>query len=145
MAGEENVYSPGKSRIIVELNGWRICPLICYDLRFPVWCRNSDEYDVLLFTANWPARRRFAWKQLLVARAIENQSYVAALNRVGKDGKGIPYSGDSIVLGPFGEKVAGAVPSKEQLLLVTLDYRELKSARSAFPVMLDRDAFRIVN
>ena len=143
MAGEEKVYSSGKSRLVTELNGWRICPLICYDLRFPVWCRNSDEYDLLLFVANWPSRRRFAWKQLLAARAIENQCYVAGLNRVGKDGKGIPYTGDSIVHGPFGETLAKAAASREEVVRVRLTYKDLQEARRTFPVMLDRDRFLV--
>lgn len=145
MAGEEKVYTAGTKRVIVSLGGWRICPLVCYDLRFPVWCRNADEYDLLLFVANWPSRRRLAWKQLLTARAIENQCYVAGLNRVGKDGKGIPYTGDSIIHGPFGETLAKATPSRQQVIRVSLEYKALQDARKHFPVMLDRDAFKILN
>ena len=98
MAGEHEHYTAGQSRLIIDIEGWRICPLVCYDLRFPVWARNNDEYDVLIYTANWPSMRAAHWNKLLVARAIENQSYVAGVNRVGTDGKGYPYDGDSLSL-----------------------------------------------
>jgi omega-amidase len=145
MAKEEKTYTAGTKRIIVELNGWKICPLICYDLRFPVWCRNNNEYDLLLFVANWPSRRKFAWKQLLVARAIENQCFLAGLNRVGKDGKGIPYSGESIVHDPAGETVLKIKPGTEGVFITTLDPKILADYRKNFPVMMDRDRFVLKN
>jgi omega-amidase len=141
MAKEEQTYTAGTKRLLVELNGWSICPLICYDLRFPVWCRNNNEYDLLLFVANWPSRRKFAWQQLLVARAIENQCFVAGLNRVGKDGKGIPYTGNSIVHGPAGETVLKIKPNTEGVFITTLDPKVLTDVRKKFPVMMDRDGF----
>ena len=93
MANEHRYFNAGRKRISVNWKGWKICPLVCYDLRFPVWSRNTEQFDLLLYVANWPARRKFAWSRLLVARAIENQCYVAGLNRVGLDGMGISYSG----------------------------------------------------
>jgi len=143
MAREEQTYSSGSKRLIVELKGWKICPLICYDLRFPVWCRNTEEFDLQLFVANWPSRRKFAWKQLLVARSIENQCFVAGLNRVGKDGSGYSYSGDSIIHGPAGETILKMKPNSSGVAIAVLDYQVLKKFRSVFPVSLDRDTFQI--
>jgi predicted amidohydrolase len=91
----------------VRHKGWRICPLVCYDLRFPVWSRNRDDYDLLLFVANWPARRAVAWKTLLRARAIENLSYVVGVNRIGKDGNGTTYAGESAAIDFLGNTLAG--------------------------------------
>lgn len=144
MANEHQTYSSGKKKLIVQWKGWRICPLVCYDLRFPVWSRNTGDYDLLLYVANWPERRRFAWSQLLIARAIENQCFVAGLNRVGADGKNITYSGDSVVLDPFGEKISNIKPSKVQIETIKLDPKTLLDARKHFPVMMDRDRFRIL-
>jgi omega-amidase len=143
MAREHNTYSPGTKRLIVEWRGWRICPLVCYDLRFPVWSRNRDEFDLLIYVANWPEKRRFAWSQLLIARAIENQCYVAGLNRVGVDGKGIPYTGDSVVLDPVGMKISSTKPSKTSVETVVLSMRKLEDLRKQFPVMMDADKFMI--
>src|SRR3954465_9314160 len=98
LAQEQNTYTGGEKRLIVTWKDWRICPLVCYDLRFPVWSRNdarNKKYDVLIYVANWPEKRVYAWKQLLIARAIENQSYVIGLNRIGKDGSGFNHTGDS--------------------------------------------------
>lgn len=133
MANEDATYTIGEERLIVELNGWKICPLICYDLRFPVWCRNRKDYDVLIFVANWPERRIFAWKQLLIARAIENQSYVIGVNRVGEDGKGIIHSGDSVALDFMGASLSKIIPHKEMIETVTLSYRNLEDYRALFP------------
>ena len=101
-SGEDKHYTAGTERLIVTYKGWKICPLICYDLRFPVWSRNTVDYDVLIYTANWPEPRSFHWKTLLVARAIENQSYVIGVNRVGVDALGSLHSGDSCVINPYG-------------------------------------------
>lgn len=141
LAKEEDTYTEGRSRLIVELKGWRVCPLICYDLRFPVWSRNRNEYDLLIYVANWPERRAFAWKQLLIARAIENQTYVAAVNRVGADGNNVIHSGDSIVLGPAGECVSQATVGKEQIFVATLSYDELIKFRTNFTFLNDADEF----
>ena len=142
MANEHEIYTPGKKRIIIEWKGWRICPLVCYDLRFPVWSRNANEYDLLLYVANWPSRRKFAWQQLLVARAIENQCYVAGVNRVGKDGNGIAYPGLSVVLDPAGETLK-KFGSSENVTTVKLDKPALENYRKSFPVMMDADKFVI--
>jgi omega-amidase len=107
-AGEEKVYTPGDGRLLVVCHGWKIRPFICYDLRFPIWTRNiGNAYDAAIFVANWPERRAPHWKALLKARAIENQCYVAAVNRVGVDGNGHRYSGDSCIIDPMGRVVAG--------------------------------------
>lgn len=103
MAGEHKVYSPGNSHLTVYVNGWKLRPFICYDLRFPIWVRNiANQYDAAIFVANWPARRTHHWKLLMQARAVENQCYVIGVNRVGKDGNGHAYSGDSSIIDPLG-------------------------------------------
>ncbi len=144
MAGEEKIFTPGKERLLVTLHGWKICPLICYDLRFPVWSRNVEEnYDLLLYTANWPEVRRHPWKTLLTARAIENQCYVAGVNRVGPDGNGINHSGDSALLDPKGEIIEAPEPYNTECVTATLSYAALKEFREKFPVSRDADAFEI--
>jgi omega-amidase len=140
LSDEPKVFSSGKERIIVELNGWKICPLICYDLRFPVWSRNKNDYDVLLYVANWPERRVQAWKYLLIARAIENQSYVIGVNRVGNDGNDIYHSGDSMVLDPLGN-VLYHKQHEEDVTTVELNYDDLKKAREQLPFLKDADDF----
>ena len=142
MAGEHEHYRPGLSRLIVEYRGWRICPLICYDLRFPVWSRNQDDYDLLLYVANWPVARRYAWTQLLIARAIENQAYVAGVNRVGTDGNGVSYSGFSSVIDPMGQ-VLFEQPDTEVMHTETLSWEQLQAVRDKLPFLRDRDQFTI--
>jgi omega-amidase len=106
MGKEDDTYTAGDKRLIVELNGWKICPMICYDLRFPVWLRNVDaEYDLMIFVANWPERRALHWRTLIPARAIENQAYVIAVNRVGHDGNEVYHSGDSTCIDPNGKVI----------------------------------------
>jgi len=149
MAGEQNEYAAGDERLVVQVKGWNICPLICYDLRFPVWSRNKMhneqyEYDVLIYVANWPERRSFAWKSLLVARAIENQSYLIGLNRVGEDGNGINYSGDSVALNFLGEKISQMEGDFDGIEIVTLNFEKLSHFRNQFPAGLDADNFEIV-
>jgi omega-amidase len=145
MAAEHEVYTAGTSRLVVTLNGWRICPLICYDLRFPVWSRNiGPDYDLLLYVANWPAKRNLAWKTLLPARAIENLAYVVGVNRVGEDGKGITYSGDSGVYGPAGETI-WQQSHEEAFQTVKLSIEPLQAYRQAFPAFLDADPFTLHN
>jgi omega-amidase len=144
MAGENIQYTEGNKKLITTIKGWRICPLICYDLRFPVWSRNiQNEYDVLLYTANWPEARSHAWKSLLPARAIENQCYVAAANRIGMDGKALHYSGDSVVLDFLGKPLATGDVGKEEIVEAVLKYEELEKFRKAFPASLDQDKFEI--
>lgn len=140
MAGEHKHYAAGDEQIVLELNGWRIRPLICYDLRFPLWSRDPRTTDLLLYTANWPAARRQHWNRLLPARAIENLCYVAAVNRIGEDGKGHPYSGDSQVLDFQGEALLAAGDANG-VFRVTLKANELAAYRERFPAYLDADAF----
>lgn len=143
-AGEDAHYSRGSRKLIVQVNGWRICPLICYDLRFPAWARNVPgcEYDVLIYVANWPERRSLAWKTLLQARAIENQAYCIGVNRVGRDGKDIAYSGDSSVFDPLGETL-WQHSDTEAVHTVQLSRRKLEETRSQFPFLRDADTFLI--
>jgi omega-amidase len=142
LAKEERTYSPGKGKIVEEINGWRICPFICYDLRFPVWLRNKEEYDLSIFVANWPERRSTAWKTLLRARAIENLCYVAGCNRSGTDGNDIFYSGDSALISPDGEAIA-EISKTEGIIDQTLDLYDLKVFRRKFQFHRDRDSFTI--
>ncbi len=144
IAGEEAKFTPGLERLIVPLKGWRICFQVCYDLRFPVWSRNQDDYDVLVYLASWPAARSDVWNTLLRARAIENQSYVIGVNRVGTDGNGIFHIGESMIVDPKGI-IAGAFPTgKEEVKTFTLLRDEIREYREKFPVWKDRDEF-IVN
>lgn len=159
MAKEDNYYCAGENKIIVELKGWKICPLVCYDLRFPVWSRNYKEkeksqkskeknnpqyeYDILIYVANWPERRAHPWKTLLMARAIENQCYVVGLNRVGEDGNKIEHSGDSAMINAKGEVISTIKPNQEYTETVTLNFSELDNFRKAFPAILDADDFEI--
>lgn len=141
---EDKHYTPGDKRLIAQVNGWRINLQICYDLRFPVWARNQgNEYDLLLYVANWPEQRSLAWKTLLQARAIENQSYVAGVNRVGTDGKNNNYIGDSSVFGPLGEKI-WQCSGEKACHTVTLEKEPLQKARSAFPFLNDADKFLLL-
>ncbi|MFB4392610.1 MULTISPECIES: amidohydrolase [unclassified Pseudomonas] len=140
MAGEHKHYTPGERQVQFELKGWRIRPLICYDLRFPVWSRDAQDTDLLLYTANWPAARRQHWNRLLPARAIENLCFVAAVNRVGTDGKGFAYSGDSQVLDFQGENLLSAGEA-DGVFTVVLRAAELAAYRARFPANLDADTF----
>lgn len=145
MAGENEHYSNGENKVIVDYKGFKICLQVCYDLRFPVWSRRTarDNYDVLLYVANWPERRSHAWKSLLVARAIENQSYVIGVNRVGVDGNNIAYSGDSVVLSYLGETLTQNTATAEWMETVTLHKNELLNFRKSFPAEKDADEFTI--
>ena len=142
MAGEHEHYESGNDRVLALVKGWRVRPLICYDLRFPVWSRRREDYDLLIYVANWPARRRTAWQTLLRARAIENQAYAIGVNRIGRDGAEIDYAGDSAVLDPMGDALVDAGDA-ESVATVTLDYAVLEKLRKHFPVHLDADAFSI--
>ncbi|AWV07121.1 amidohydrolase [Marilutibacter maris] len=149
-ANEHQRYAAGRERLTVEWKGWRICPQVCYDLRFPVFARNrydveradALDYDLLLFVANWPAARAYPWKTLLRARAIENLCYVAGLNRVGSDGNGIHYSGDSAVIDFLGHPVSECT-DEEVVVTTTLQASELAAHRERFPAMLDGDSFQL--
>ncbi len=143
MAEENKTYASGDKKLIVELAGWKICPLVCYDLRFPVWSRNTGDYDCLIYVANWPERRSYAWRSLLIARAIENQAYTIGVNRIGKDGKEVEYTGHSVVLNAKGEPISNSKPNMESVETVTLSWQELENYRKEFPVALDADKFTI--
>jgi omega-amidase len=144
MGEENNHYTAGNARLTIEWKGWKICPLVCYDLRFPVWSRNlqSDPYDILLYVANWPARRAHAWSTLLQARAIENQCYVIGVNRVGADGNGLEYRGDSVALDYLGEPVA-MLGNHETERVVPISKADLAAYRQNFPALSDADDFEI--
>jgi len=142
IGGENDNYRPGNKRVVVELKGWRILPLICYDLRFPVWSRNRNDYDLLVYVANWPASRRYVWKTLLKARALENQCYVIGVNRVGSD-KETEYTGDSMVIDFKGKVMAEAAENEEQLLYAGLSLDKLNAFREKFPAWKDADDFEI--
>ncbi|WP_149193249.1 amidohydrolase [Luteimonas suaedae] len=149
-AREHERYSAGRERLTVEWKGWRICPLVCYDLRFPAFARNrydveragALDYDLQIYVANWPAARAYAWKTLLRARAIENLCYVAGLNRVGRDGNDIDYAGDSAVIDFLGHAVSEST-DEEVVTTTTLLAQELAAYRERFPAMLDGDAFEL--
>ncbi len=139
-ANEDKYYTAGGKRVTWQINGWRIRPHICYDLRFPIWCRNLDHaYDLALFVANWPAKRADHWRQLLKARAIENQSYVIGVNRVGTDGNGHRYDGASAVVAPTGEVLFEA-GSETAMHTLALSYQNLEIYRKNFPAWQDADA-----
>ncbi len=143
MAEEHLVYSPGREKLLVEWKGWKIRPLVCYDLRFPVWSRNrKNEYDLLIYVANWPEARRLPWKSLLQARAIENLSYVVGVNRIGKDGKEIAYCGESSIISPKGE-VLWQKEYSEEIVTYALSKTELDSFRAKFPADMDADEFTL--
>ncbi|PZP59336.1 amidohydrolase [Pseudoxanthomonas sp. X-1] len=149
-AGEHLRYAPGRERLSVEWKGWRINPQVCYDLRFPVFCRNRFDverpgqldFDLQLFVANWPSPRRYAWQTLLRARAIENLCVVAAVNRVGTDGNNLSYAGDSVVLDALGQPLAEAAAA-EGLTYAAVSAQALLAHRAHFPAMLDADRFAL--
>ena len=153
-AGEDETFTPGTQRLIASVKGWKVNLLVCYDLRFPVWSRQTPslltekeigavaEYDVLIYVANWPERRIHAWKTLLQARAIENQCYVIGLNRVGKDGNEIYYSGESMAVDPMGE-VLYTKAHEEDIFTITLSKEKLEEIRTRLPFWKDADNFKI--
>lgn len=172
MAGENQYYSAGNERLIVEYKGWKICPLICYDLRFPVWSRNRNKefkvqslkfkvdyseechpepveghsppaFDLLIYIANWPEARKTPWSKLLEARAIENQVYIVGVNRVGVDGKQMTYSGNSVVIDPKGNVISNIAEHQNYIQTIELNREELDDFRAKFPVGLDGDDFEI--
>lgn len=146
-AEEHRHYSPGSKKLIASVNGWKIMLQVCYDLRFPVWCRQSNDenelHDVMINVANWPDKRSLAWKTLLQARAIENQCYTIGVNRVGKDGNDIYYSGNSMVVDPLGEILYHG-ESEEDIHTIILQKELLMEIRKQFPFLNDRDEHRMV-
>ncbi len=145
MANEHNYYTQGNRHIVIEEGDFAIRPFICYDLRFPVWMRNKqNEYDVILVVANWPSVRIEAWKTLLKARAIENQSYVVGVNRTGIDGNNISYNGGTCIIDFKGKVLSEVIDNSEEVLIYTINKEELLSFRNSFPAYLDSDNFQIL-
>jgi omega-amidase len=144
MVGEDKLFSKGKERRIFSFRGVRISPFICYDLRFPVWSRNVDEYDLMINSANWPESRGEVWETLLKARAIENQCYVAGANRTGVDGTGIKYDGNSAIINPRGIAIA-SIKHEESSVICEISMSELSDFRKKFPVFNDADDFQIIS
>lgn len=141
--GEDKRYTAGERRVRTELAGRRVDLQVCYDLRFPVWCRNDDAFDLQIFVANWPAPRADAWRTLLKARAIENQAFVIGVNRAGVDGKKVEYPGSSGAWDAFGEALVGPLDDREQVAVCDLDFAALDEVRKKFPFLPDRDGFSI--
>lgn len=144
LAKEHEHYSAGSEKIIVNYKGFKICPLVCYDLRFPVWIRNVEEYDLLIFVANWPNKRVKAWDALLKARSIENMCYTIGVNRVGLDGNDHLYSGHSAVYNALGEKISKENKETEFIEKVTLSLESVTKTRKDFGFLRDRDAFNLI-
>ncbi|MBB5639076.1 putative amidohydrolase [Pedobacter cryoconitis] len=145
MGEEDQTYTAGQDKVVVELKGWKIRLAICYDLRFPVWLRNNDAaYDLLLVIASWPDKRIPHWKALIPARAIENQSYVVAVNRVGHDGNEVYHSGHSMCIDAFGNTVYYK-PEDEDLYTFSVNHEDLVKIRGGFPFLKDADEFKLIN
>ena len=144
MAGEDKRYQPGQKRVVIPWRGWRINLQVCYDLRFPVFSRNLNDYDLLLYVANWPAVRSSHWRQLLIARAIENQACVIGVNRIGSDANGLDYSGGSLAIAGDGEIVKDMRDKKGTAQLV-LNGEQLLRYRKQFPCHLDADSFQVTD
>jgi len=142
LAGEEKVYASGTEKLIVEYKGWKICPLVCYDLRFPVFSRNVEEYDLLIYVANWPTQRIQAWNILLKARAVENICYTIGVNRIGEDGNDHPYSGNSQVVDFLGNSILEPQLS-EGIFIVELDKNKMLETRKTLGFLNDKDAFSL--
>lgn len=143
LAGEDKVYKAGSKRLLVEYKGFRIYPLICYDLRFPVWARNTEDYDVLIYVANWPKPRVTAWDALLKARAIENMTYCVGVNRIGTDEAGHEYSGHSAVYDTLGEQLAFS--DKETIIYTTISKEHINLTRNKLKFLEDRDEFNLIS
>ena len=143
MANEHKYYKQGEVNELITYKGWRIKPMICYDLRFPVWSRNIDEYDLLIYVANWPEKRAEHWKALLKARAIENQAYVAGVNRIGIDGNNHKYSGESAIYNPLGEKNTITKPNEDVVETISISKEQIEKIRKSLPFLNDKDDFYI--
>ena len=140
LAGENKAYRSGEDRLVIEWKGFRLCPLICYDLRFPVWSRNTVDYDMLIYVANWPAPRISAWDLLLAARAVENMAYCVGVNRIGRDQKGHSYPGHSAVYGPLGDSLLRA-DNEEGIFSLKVNKQEMLDLRNKLGFLKDRDFF----
>lgn len=147
-AREEEHYTAGNKKLIAQVNGWKVCPIVCYDLRFPVWIRqdpdSNKQYDLLICVADWPESRSLAWNALLQARAIENQCYVAGVNCIGVDGNGITYSGDSCIIDPMGNIIAKENKT-ETIITHTIGKEVVSETRNRFPFLNDADNFKFIN
>lgn len=143
LAKEDKTYTAGKERLIVEYKGWRICPLICYDLRFPVWARNTSDYDLLIYVANWPETRIHAWDILLQARAIENMSYCIGVNRTGNDGNDYKYNGHTAVYDCLGKSLFDNDRAQEFTEIIELDKSHIEETRDKLKFLQDRDSFNL--
>ena len=143
LAGEHERYQNDNKQVIINYKDWKICPLVCYDLRFPVWSRNTSNYDVLIYVANWPKPRITAWNTLLKARSIENMTYVIGVNRVGTDANGHEYTGNSIVLDELGTEMTSLAENTETYFTTTLSKEKLLTSRAKFNFLSDQDEFEI--
>jgi predicted amidohydrolase len=143
MSGENKFFTPGNQRVTFRFRDIRISPFICYDLRFPVWSRNRDDTDLIIYSANWPESRKLVWNTLIKSRAIENQCYVAAVNRTGTDGNGVLYCGESMLINYQGEVIAGADSSQESIVTGETSVDELLAFRTKYPFLKDADEFSI--
>lgn len=143
LAGEHKIYTAGKEKVMINYKGWKICPLVCYDLRFPVWARNNEDYDLLLYVANWPKVRVNAWDALLQARAIENMAYCIGVNRLGLDGNDYEYVGHSAAYDVLGNRIDTIPKSKEAQEIVTLEKEHINKYREKLGFLKDRDRFNL--
>ncbi|MFC4723126.1 amidohydrolase [Geojedonia litorea] len=143
LAGEHNVYEGGSKKVIIDYKGWKICPLVCYDLRFPVWARNTEDYDILIYVANWPKPRIMAWDTLLKARAIENMCYCIGVNRVGIDAMDHEYCGHTTIYDVLGNNISPIRPNKEHIEIVTLERNHINFYRNKLKFLADRDTFTL--
>ena len=143
LAGEDKVYTSGNKKIIIDYKGWKICPLICYDLRFPVWARNTQNYDLLIFMANWPVKRIKAWDTLLKARAIENMSYIIGVNRTGTDTNNYEYSGNSLIIDCLGKELSQLSENEVGIVSTTLKKEFQIETREKLGFLNDKDSFEI--
>ncbi|PRX52571.1 amidohydrolase [Salegentibacter salegens] len=143
LAREDETYTAGKDRLIVDYRGWKICPLVCYDLRFPVFARNTEDYDLLLYVANWPSKRVFAWDTLLKARAIENMSYCIGVNRTGNDGDGYKYNGHTAAYDCLGKNLTELDLEKPFIKEISLEKKHLEETRGQLKFLQDRDEFTL--
>lgn len=144
LGSEGDYVVPGQARKVFEINGFKLLPQVCYDLRFPVFQRNNNDYDVMINVANWPAVRRHIWDTLLAARAMENLCYVVGVNRVGNDGNGVAHSGGTAIYDFKGDKLAKAADNTEQLVTFTLEKTPLEAFKKGFPAYLDADKFTLL-
>lgn len=143
LAGEDKIYTSGKKKTIIDFQGWKICGLICYDLRFPVWARNTENYDLLLYMASWPIARIKAWDTLLKARAIENMSYVIGVNRIGKDDNGYEYCGDSLIIDYLGTQLSDLQYNEEGIIVSKINKKDQENTREKLGFLKDKDSFSI--